>query len=122
MTLTPKQLFLIDGVGALISALALGVVLPIFQHYFGVPISSLVLLASAPVLFVIYDLVCYFSSAGGSALKLIAFANLGYCLLSVSLLSNHFYALTTLAFIYFSLELVIVFLLAVIELRASAKK
>ncbi len=122
MTLTPKQLFLIDGVGALISALALGVVLPMFQHHFGVPISTLYLLAAAPVLFVIYDLVCYFSSVGGRALKPIAFSNLGYSLLSVSLLSNHFYALTTLAFIYFSVELIIVFLLALIELKASAKK
>ena len=51
-----KRIFLIDGAGALVSTLALGLVLPAFQSHIGMPSEILYGLAAAPALFLIYDL------------------------------------------------------------------
>jgi len=58
----PKSLFLFDGLGALVSAFLLGVVLVKFESTFGMPKEKLYFLAGAACLFVIYDLVCYFKA------------------------------------------------------------
>jgi hypothetical protein len=49
----PKKLFLIDGLGALLSAILLGVVLVQLEYLFGIPKSTLYFLASLPCLFTI---------------------------------------------------------------------
>lgn len=119
MRLTVKKLFFIDGIGAVVSALALGILMPTFNHYFQVPINTLYTLAAVPVVFAAYDFLCFTRSTSGKALKIIAFGNMGYCVLSVFLLSKHIHVLTNLAFAYFLAEIVIVGMLAVIELKVA---
>ncbi|MEN8696651.1 MAG: hypothetical protein ABF317_05040 [Bacteroidia bacterium] len=57
----PKQLFLVDALGAALSAVLLGVVLVNYEPIFGIPSDSLSLLAAVPYFFAVYDVVCYFA-------------------------------------------------------------
>ena len=122
MKLNPRNLFLIDGFGAILSAFLLGVVLTKFESTFGMPSKVLYFLCVLPCLFAIYDFSSYLRVTRNlsSFLKAIAIANLVYCSITVCLLISHFPKLTTLGFIYFFLELVIVVILAGIELRTAA--
>lgn len=115
----PSRLFAIDGAGALLSAVLLGVVLPAVQHLIGMPRPALYLLAAFPILFASYDAWCYLRLRKGVApwLRLIGLANLLYCALSVGLLIYHFSLLTPLGIVYFVGELLIVLFLATLELR-----
>ena len=87
----PKKLFQIDGFGAVLSAILLGVVLVKLEYLFGIPKSTLYLLAFLPCLFVVYDLYCYFKTPNDVAmfLKIIGITNLIYCCLSIGLAIYH---------------------------------
>ncbi len=117
----PEKLILVDGLGALLSAFSLGILLPAFQPYFGMPVSVLYVLAIFPVFFALYDFTCYARKPQNWALfiRIIAVANLLYCCLSISLLLYHFTQLTSLGGIYFILELIIVITLAIFELQVA---
>lgn len=116
-----STLFLIDGFGAGTSAFLLGVVLPSFQSYFGMPIPVLYVLAVFPVLFLLYDTMCILRPSMQKALhiRIIASANLCYCLLSIAMLFLHKEALSPLGWTYFTLEIAIVLLLAFWQLRVA---
>ena len=81
----PRRLFLIDGFGALLSAILLGIVLIKFETIFGIPKSTLYFLASLPCLFAIYDFYCFFGMNDklSGSLNRIAIINLFYCCLSI---------------------------------------
>ena len=119
----PKQLFLIDGFGALLSAFLLGVVLVRFQHLIGIPVQTLYILASIPIIFVIYDFICYFrlTENWNQYLKGIAIANLIYCCISIGFLIYHYPVLTNLGWLYFLGELMIVITLVFIEIKVANK-
>jgi len=118
-----RYLFLIDGFGALLSAFLLGVVLVKFQSFFGIPKSTLYFLAFLPCLFAVYDFYCYLNVKEqlGKFLKVIAFANLFYCGLSLGLAFYHSSMLTYLGWIYILLEILLVIIIAIIELGQAAK-
>lgn len=124
MTLNTKTLFIIDGLGALLSAFLLGVVLVQLKHLFGMPKETLYFLAFLPCLFALYDLICYLKVQENDLffLKGIALANLSYCCLSLVLVIQHYPQLTNLGFAYFILELIIVLILASIQLKIAFKK
>ena len=48
----PKRLFIIDGIGAITSAFMLGIILVKLENIFGIPSSTLYLLAAFPMLFI----------------------------------------------------------------------
>ena len=117
----PRKLFLIDGVGAMLSAFLLGIVLVKLEHFFGIPVPTLYLLASLPVLFALYDFYSYRQGDDKLAvlLKGIAMMNLGYCLLSIGLAFYHHKVVTYLGWIYIILEIMIVVAIAILELRVA---
>ncbi|MEP5614050.1 MAG: hypothetical protein ABJP45_17490 [Cyclobacteriaceae bacterium] len=117
----PKSLFLLDGIGALVSAILLGVVLVLFESIIGMPVPALYFLACFPCLFLLYDLSCYFSIKRNwsTYIKVIAIANLLYCCLSIGLVVFHFQRLTQLGLIYFLLEFTVVLVLVRIELKTA---
>ena len=123
MLQSPRTLFVIDGAGALLSALLLGVVLPRFASFFGMPREVLHLLAGFPVLFAGYDLFAYFRAADRQArsLRLIALANWGYCLLSATMVVRHLEQLTGWGLAYFGLEILVVAALAAYEWRTAGR-
>jgi thiol:disulfide interchange protein len=56
----PKRLFLIDGLGAFLTAFMLGVVLANFESSFGMPLKTLYFLSFLAGLFCLYSFFCYF--------------------------------------------------------------
>lgn len=123
MNLTPKKLFLMDGIGACISAIMLGIVLVQLQKYIGMPTNVLYLLAIIPVFFAIYSFTSYLKAGknASSLLKGIAIANLCYCILSIYFMIKHMEVLTSLGWTYFILEILIVVSLVGIELKVARK-
>jgi hypothetical protein len=121
MKITPKKLFLIDAIGALVSAIFLGVVLVNLQAYIGMPHDVLYLLAFLPVLFFIYSISCYsfIKNNWKPYLRIIAVVNILYCILSISMIIIHASSLTILGYVYFIVEVIIVGVLAVVEYRTA---
>ena len=119
----PKKLFFLDALGAILSAFILGRVLVKFEPIFGIPKSTLYFLSSIPLVFSIYDFYCYsiVTKSHRRWLKPIAFANLFYCCLSLSLAYFHKNEITLLGGVYISLEVLIIVSLAFIELRVAKK-
>ncbi|WP_400076482.1 hypothetical protein [Winogradskyella sp. R77965] len=121
--LNAKKLFLIDGLGAILSAFFLGIVLVKFETIFGIPSSVLYYLASIPIFFAIYDFYCYQKRHLniGLFLKIIAVLNLIYCCISIGLVFYHFETVTSLGWVYILIEIAIILVLAIIELRVGRK-
>ena len=112
-----KKLFLVDSIGALLSAILIGLVLARFEPIFGMPHTVLYVLAVIPCIFSIYSFLCFLSKKRNlqSLMKIIAIANLLYCCLTVGLMIYFYQQLTIFGLIYFVLEIIIVVLLAIIE-------
>lgn len=123
LTSNPKELFLIDGIGALVSILFLGVVLVWLEDKIGMPKNVLYILASLPIFFAIYSFSCYFFLKNNwkPFLKGIAILNLLYCFLTIGLLFFLDHNLTFLGWTYFIIELIILGFLIAIEFKASTK-
>ncbi|MEZ4887827.1 MAG: hypothetical protein R3E32_24060 [Chitinophagales bacterium] len=123
MTLNPRRMFLIDGFGALLSALLLGVVLVRFENYFGMSPKALYRLCLIACVFAAYDFSCYVRNTENwrPYLKAIAIANLIYCCFSIGLVFYHYQNLTNLGLTYFLLELAVVMSLISIELKVASK-
>jgi hypothetical protein len=124
LTSNPRMLFLIDGLGAIVSAFFLGVILVRFEENFGMPKSVLYVLASLAAIYAIYSIGCYFflTNTWRPYLKAIAIANLLHCCLTIGLVFYFYEKLTVLGLVYFLLEIIIVMGLVMIERRAYSKK
>jgi hypothetical protein len=119
LTLNPRALFLIDGLGALLTALFLYGILRTFNEYFGMPPMILTYLSLMAVLFCIYSITCFFllTHTWRPFLAVISISNLLYCCATVGLVIYYYQTLTILGVIYFLAEVVIVCGLAFIELK-----
>jgi nucleoside recognition membrane protein YjiH len=120
-SLPSRKLFLIDGFGAVLSAILLGLVLTSFKPWFGMPVKVLYILASLAVLFALYSFSCFLLNPRNwkPFLKVIAFINLGYYCLTLGLVYLYFADLTSLGLAYFLIEVLIVFVLAAVELNTA---
>ncbi len=116
-TQKPKTLFLVDGIGALMTTFYLFFVLRPFNAYFGMPVSILTYLSLIGLVFSVYSLTCFFLLAGNPSpfLKLIRSGNLFYCAVTSVLVFYHFGNLTTWGLLYFTLEIAIILLIVYIE-------
>lgn len=120
----PRNLFLVDAAGALLSAFLLGVVLVQFESFFGIPRQTLYILAIIPCFFSGYDLMCYFRihQNTGPFLRGIAYANILYCGLSLAFAFYHYQIITFWGWLYIISEIIIVLALARIEIKVSRLK
>ncbi len=117
--LSSKQIFFIDGIGAIVSAFFLGFVLVQFNSWCGMPINVLYTLSGLALIFALYSFTCYFLTPimWRPYLKFIAFVNALYCLTTLGLVIWHYHLLTFLGICYFIIEIVIIALLVSVELR-----
>lgn len=117
----PQLLFVIDGLGALLSAFLLGVVLVRFEGLLGIPTTTLYALAVLPIFFAIYDGYCYTNSKNniGQSLKIIATMNVLYCCLSVACIFYHQETISIYAELYIFIEILIVLALAFVEYKLA---
>ena len=120
--ISPRRLFLIDALGALLSAFMLGGVLVNFTNIIGMPVNVLYILTFFPVLFFFFSLSCYvFTLPTRPYLKIIAIANLLYCCLTLSLMIYLSSAITHWGLLYFGIEIIIVLTLAFWEYHIATK-
>lgn len=115
----PKTLFLTDGLGALVTTFFLFVVLKIFHEYFGIPKTLLNYLSAIAACLCVYSTTCFFflKTNWMPFIRLISFANLFYCILTIGLLIIYSPLITIIGITYFFIEIVIVFGLVYIELK-----
>jgi hypothetical protein len=105
----PTKLFLIDGVGALITA-ALTLLLTQFESYIGMPNEILRVLAAIAFIYSMYSLGCYRLKPLNwkPYLKAIMIANALYCCATLALLMYFYQRITALGFVYFISEVIVV--------------
>lgn len=117
--MTGKQLFLLDGAGAVLSALMLGAVLLPWQSFFGMPVNALRLLTVIAIAFACYSWSCYFlvKADWRVYLRVIMLANVLYALLSAGMVYGHFGELTVAGLAYFLLELIVLAAVIYLEYR-----
>ncbi|ULQ51769.1 hypothetical protein [Flavihumibacter fluvii] len=119
LTVSTKRIFLIDGIGALLTAFLLLAILRTFNEYFGMPLNALDFLSVIALIFSVYSFCCFFLIKNNWRLflQVIIIANLLYCFLTAGLVIFYYPQLTILAVIYFLLEIVVVFCLVFFEIN-----
>jgi hypothetical protein len=117
--LKPKTLFLIDGLGALLTAFILMAVLKPYHEYIGMPRPVLTWLSLIAVCFCLYSITCSFLVKTNERLfiGIIITANLLYCLLTTGLVLYHYSNLTVLGVTYFLAEIIVIVVLVFFELN-----
>lgn len=120
----PRTLFLMDGIGAGISAFILGVLWGRFPSLLGFPQTTLYVLALIPCFFMLYDGLQYFKKSNPSAVavKSIAYMNGAYCIFSLLCCLFYYDTLTTLGFLYLFMEIVLVITIAYVEWCIGEKR
>ncbi len=117
-----RILFLVDGLGALVTAVSLFVILKIYNEYFRMPQVVLNYLSIIAVLLSLYSMSCFFllKSRMQIFLRIIGVANLLYCCLTMGILIYNYQVLTILGATYFLTEIIIICGLAFVELNTLA--
>ena len=118
--INPRKLILIDAIGAILSSIIIVFGLIYLDDILGMPKKILRLLAVIPLFYFIYSLFCYLKIEKlNNFLKIIALANLCYCLLTLTFVFYHFTKLTIFEILYFILEIIVLIILSIIELKTS---
>lgn len=114
-------MFLIDGLGAIVTAILLSQVLARFETVFGMPRDILWVLAGAAGCFAVYSISChlFLKKNGKPFLQGIAIANLIYCLTTLVLVIYLRESLTYLGLAYFIGEMIIILILVRWEFSAA---
>lgn len=115
--ITPRTIFLVDGIGALLSAMLLLFVLAQFEAVFGMPQVVSQSLSIPAFIFAAYSLTCYVVNLSKPKyfLLVIAIANCLYCFATMWLLIQHRSEVTILGWAYFLGEIAIILTLARLE-------
>jgi SNF family Na+-dependent transporter len=119
--MTLRGWFQLDGLGALVSGVLLGAVLPRFEAFFGMPAPVARMLAGIAFLFALWSLGHRRWHPAPGRLRAIAMANAAYCTLTAVLVAVYREPLTGWGFAYFLGEIALVLGLAGAELRAVAR-
>ncbi len=119
LALKPRTLFLVDSIGAFITAFLLFAILRTFNEYVGMPRAALTNLSIIAAVFCLYSITCYFllNDNWQPFLKAISIANLLYCCLTLGLVIYHCSRLTILGFVYLLAEIIIICGLVYVELK-----
>jgi hypothetical protein len=115
----PRKLFLLDGIGAMVSFFALVLIEEFFSDLFGMPKSTLTFLAGIAVCLFAYSTLCFLLLKKNYAPYSlgITLANSAYCLLTMGLTAYFYSQLTALGVAYFILEIIVIFILVYTEWR-----
>lgn len=118
-----RWLFL-DGLGATVSAVSLGLILPVLDDFIGMPRVALIPLALIAAVFALTSMagaLKLLELSPARHLKRIAVANLLYCLVTIGYLFAFSTELMLLDYLYFMGEIVLVVLLSAKELKLARK-
>ena len=117
----PRMMFIIDAMGATISSIMLGVVLVCFQGLVGMPLTALEYLSGSAFAIALFSWSCYlgFEKFGKHLFKVIGFINILYCLVSIGFVLYYNQELTSIGYLYFIVEILIIAMIAYIEIKVS---
>lgn len=113
----PKNIFLLDSFGALLTALLLFFLLRVFNTYFGISKTIIVSLSVIALIFSIYSMLCFFLANNNWQLflRIIIIANILYCVLTFIVVLNYWNSITLLGILYFLGEIFIILALVYLE-------
>lgn len=116
------NIFLYDALGATVSIIGL-LLIYYYEEFFGMPKRIVSMFTYIAFMMATYSFVCYFMSPKNwkRHLKRISVINILYCLLTIYLLNEYSNQITTLGFLYFTGEILIVLFLSFYEIRISNK-
>jgi len=119
----PKMLFLIDSIGALLTAFLLFTLLQNFSPSTGMPKKALSLLLGTALCLFFYSAACFLllKEKWSVFIRIISASNSLYCLLTLLLLIVHYKQITYLGLAYFIGETAVILGLVCIELKTAAK-
>lgn len=119
----PRGIFLVDGIGAIISAFFL-FAMSCFEEVFGMSASVLHYLMLIVVIFAGYSLSCFWFQVKNWRvfLKIIALGNTFYGLTTLILIFYLYNQLSTLGISYFLVELLVIALLVQFEFKMGFRK
>lgn len=120
----PKNIFLLDGFGALLTTLLIFFVLRTFNYFFGLPKDTLEYLAALALVFSIYSFSCYFlvSNHWKSFLKIICTANILYCILTIGVLFHQYQNISMFGIAYFLGEIAVIAGIVFLEIKMIREK
>ena len=115
----PKNTFLIDAFGAILTAFLLFFVLRTFNTFFGLSKTTLEYLSLLAVFFSVYSFSCFFLIINNwkSYLKIICIANVFYCLLTLGIILYYFQSISVFGIAYFLGEILAIVGLIFLEIR-----
>lgn len=122
-TKNQRKLFLIDSLGALMTAFFLFVVMRNFNTHFGMPERELTYLAAIALSFCMYSAACSFllKEKLRPFILFIGALNLSYCALTIGLMIIHHTLLTPIGTAYFLTEIVVILALSYVELSVATE-
>ncbi len=123
ITLNPIKVFLLDALGAMLTASLLFFALRGFHEFFGMPEKTLIYLSAIACLFCMYSFLCFMLLRANFApfLRAIIILNLLYCCLTLSLVILHYDKLTKAGLAYFVAEIVVILFVVRLEQRTLSK-
>ena len=103
-----KVVFLIDAIGALLSALFIFIILNYFENQIGLPAKTLIFLIIIAIVLSIFSFCCYLFQNNNlkQNLKVISRANILYCILTIFTLFAYRQVITKLGLLYFIFEVI----------------
>ena len=120
----PKKVFLIDGFGALLTALLLFFVLRTFNTFFGLSKSTFEYLSLLALVFSVYSFCCFFliASIWKPYLRIICIANILYCLLTLGIVFYYYRSISVFGIAYFLGEITVIFMIVFLEISIIKNK
>jgi len=120
----PKKVFLIDGFGALLTALLLFFVLRTFNTFFGLSKSTFEYLSLLALAFSVYSFCCFFliASIWKPYLRIICIANILYCLLTLGIVFYYYRSISVFGIAYFLGEITVICVIVFLEISIIKNK
>lgn len=117
----PKTLFLVDGLGAVLTTFFLFFVLRPYYDYFGMSANILTYLSVIGLVYCAFSISCFFllKKDWSPYLRIIGISNFLYCILTMNLLYAYYNGLTLIGLTYFLAEILVIIILAFIELSVA---
>lgn len=120
--INPNQLYLVDCLGAFLSAISLFVFSKFLNSYFGMPEGVLLNLSFIAIGLFFISFLCFIFVRSKRFLGIIGIANGLYSILTSYLLLSNFQSLTLLGLGYIALEVIILIYLSTLEIRVFLSK
>lgn len=119
----PKNVFLLDSFGALLTTILLYFILRNFNDFFGLPKEVFEYLSIIAFLFFIHSTIYYFlvKQNWKPFLKIICTANILYCILTFGILIYNYKSVSIFGILYFSGEIILILGLVFEEVKIVRK-